>query len=190
VQDHPVEQLRAGSSGTFALKAPGKTRDALTPRVLSRSKTLVGTKSQLIPSRWLKASITVLQHPSSIRTRYEPVLHIGMTRQTARVVAMSDPEGKPISMLRAGDSAEVLFRWAHWPEIVQPGCALIFRENSVKGVGTVTWAGDLEEPSERKKKVRSRRVSKTSKKESGKLEKVKGKTNSQPKARKGKRSKR
>ena len=146
VQDHPVEQLRSGSSGTFALRSSGKAKDALTPRALSRSRLLVGTKSMLIPTRWIKASITVLQHPSSIRMNYEPVLHVGMIRQTARVISMTDADGKAISLLRAGDSAEVLFRWAHWPEIVEPGCALVFRENSVKGIGTVTWVGDLDEP--------------------------------------------
>lgn len=114
VQDHPVEQLRAGSSGTFALRASGKAKDALTLRALSRSRLLVGTKSILTPTRWMK--------------------------------------GKPVDLLRAGDSAEVLFRWAHWPEIVEPGCALVFRENSVKGIGTVTWVGDLDEPKRRSEK--------------------------------------
>jgi GTPase len=152
VQDHPVEQLRAGSSGTFALRASGKAKDALTLRALSRSRLLVGTKSILTPTRWMKASVTVLQHPSSIRKNYEPVLHVGMIRQTARVISMTDTEGKPVDLLRAGDSAEVLFRWAHWPEIVEPGCALVFRENSVKGIGTVTWVGDLDEPKRRSEK--------------------------------------
>ena len=50
VQDHPVEQLRAGSSGTFALKSAGRTK-VLTPRTLSRSKFLVGTKSILAPTK-------------------------------------------------------------------------------------------------------------------------------------------
>ena len=200
VQDHPVEQLRAGSSGTFALKASGKTRDVLTPRVLSRSKHLVGTRSTLTPSRYIKASVTVLQHPSSIRVSYEPVLHIGMTRQTARIVAMSNSEGKPVSMLRAGDSAEVLFRWAHWPEIVEPGCALVFRENAVKGVGTVTWVGDLDEaPAPKKKRRRPSRATVSRVSKSTDADKVRDrtksdhrvkKTNSRQKARKGKRSKR
>ncbi|CAE7217171.1 GTPBP2 [Symbiodinium sp. CCMP2592] len=199
-QDHPVEELRAGSSGTFALKASGKARDALTPKVLSRSKILVGTKSPLTPSRWIKASITVLQHPSSIRVRYEPVLHVGMTRQTARVMSMSDAEGRPISLLRAGDSAEVLFRWAHWPEIIEPGCALVFRENSVKGVGTVTWVGDFEEPGPKKRRSGSRpqtaKVSKSANDKKrdrvarGARSEKAGKVSAKQKGRKGKRSKR
>jgi len=171
VQDHPVEQLRAGSSGTFALRSSGKAKDALTQRALSRSRLLVGTKSMLIPTRWIKASITVLQHPSSIRMNYEPVLHVGMIRQTARVVSMTDADGKAISLLRAGDSAEVLFRWAHWPEIVEPGCALVFRENSVKGIGTVTWVGDLDESPKRP----GSRDSKDASKERRKARAAKGK---------------
>ena len=171
VQDHPVEQLRAGSSGTFALRSSGKAKDALTPRALSRSRLLVGTKSILTPTRWMKASVTVLQHPSSIRKNYEPVLHVGMIRQTARVMSMTDTDGKPIDLLRAGDSAEVLFRWAHWPEIVEPGCALVFRENSVKGIGTVTWVGDLDEP--KRSKGREGRDAKESRKESRKKAKAK-----------------
>eukprot|EP00439_Symbiodinium_sp_Y106_P087202 s165_g41.t3 len=199
-QDHPVEELRAGSSGTFALKSSGKARDALTPKVLSRSKILVGTKSPLTPSRWIKASITVLQHPSSIRVRYEPVLHVGMTRQTARVMSMSDAEGRPISLLRAGDSAEVLFRWAHWPEIIEPGCALVFRENSVKGVGTVTWVGDFEELGPPKKRRSGRpqtaKISKSANDQKrdrvarGARSEKAGKVSAKQKGRKGKRSKR
>ena len=188
VQDHPVEQLKLGASGTFALKSSGKAKDLLTSRALSRSRLLVGTKSVLAPSRWLRASVTVLQHPSSIRARYEPVLHVGMARQTARVVSMSGLQGEPVEMLRAGDTAEILFRWAHWPEIVEPGCALVFRENSVKGVGSVTWVGDLDV---RESKTESKRPSKkskgkTSKAKASKVEskRKKGTTNS-----KGKRSK-
>ena len=199
VQDHPVEQLRAGSSGTFALRASGKARDALTPKVLSRSTLLVGTRSALMPSRWLKASVTVLQHPSSIRVRYEPVLHIGMSRQTARIIAMTDSDGKPVSMLRAGDSAEILFRWAHWAEIVEPGCALVFRENSVKGVGTVTWVGDLDKSPGQKKRSRPTRAPASKVSRSAGSDKPRGRARSEnqvkksslkQKGRKGKRSKR
>lgn len=179
VQDHPVEQLKLGASGTFALKSSGKAKDLLTSRALSRSRLLVGTKSVLAPSRWLRASVTVLQHPSSIRARYEPVLHVGMVRQTARVVSMTGLKGEALEMLRAGDTAEILFRWAHWPEIVEPGCALVFRENSVKGVGSVTWVGDLDvKESKRPSKVKSK--GKTSKAKASKVE---------PKRKKGRDSK-
>lgn len=188
VQDHPVEQLRAGSSGTFALKSAGRTK-VLTPRTLSRSKFLVGTKSILAPTRWVKATVTVLQHPSSIRVRYEPVLHVGMTRQTARVMSMTSSDGEPVDLLRAGDSADILFRWAHWPEIVEPGCALVFRENSVKGIGTVTWVGNLDEPREERTKEVSRKKSKvkqTKSKRKGSVESVAAKkTDTDKKTRKG-----
>lgn len=103
-------------------------------------------------------------------------------------------------MLRAGDSAEVLFRWAHWPEIIEPGCALIFRENSVKGVGTVTWVGDFEESPKKRRSGFRPQISKLSKSANDKKrdrgargarsEKAGKVSAKQFKGRKGKRSKR
>lgn len=147
----PVEELPPGTIGTFALKAAGKAKSLLADgtRLLRHVKVLLGSESVVAPSRFLKANVTILQHPSSIRPRYEPVLHIGMVRQAARVVEMRDPStGEPLETLRAGDSAEVLFKWAHWPEVLEAGSALVFRESRVKGIGKVTWVGDKEQPKE------------------------------------------
>jgi len=103
-------------------------------------------------------------------------------------------------LLRAGDSAEVLFRWAHWPEIIEPGCALVFRENSVKGVGTVTWVGDFEELGPPKKRRSGRpqtaKISKSANDQKrdrvarGARSEKAGKVSAKQKGRKGKRSKR
>eukprot|EP00931_Biecheleriopsis_adriatica_P079884 TRINITY_DN53226_c0_g1_i1.p1 TRINITY_DN53226_c0_g1~~TRINITY_DN53226_c0_g1_i1.p1 ORF type:complete len:728 (-),score=134.13 TRINITY_DN53226_c0_g1_i1:11-2194(-) len=141
----PVDRLTPGSSGTFALKAAGKLKDALTTKALRRARVLLGSKASTKPARWLRAKVTILQHPSTIRPKYEPVLQIGMARQSAQIVAMTHASsGKDVSMLRAGDSAEVLFRWSHWPEVIKLGSAVVFRENLVKGIGKVTWVGEVE----------------------------------------------
>jgi len=146
-QNVPTTQLSAGTVGTFALKMGGKVKALLTDskHLIERGKVLVGKRSKLLPTMYLKANVTILQHPSSIRLGYEPVLHIGMVRQSARVISMHAADsGDPVETLRAGDAAEVLFQWAHRPEIIEAGSALIFRENLVKGIGSITWVGDAE----------------------------------------------
>jgi len=145
-EDVPTSRLLQGTVGTFALKATGKNKILLEGNrdLVSKSgKVLLGKRSRLQPAMWAKATVTILQHPSSIRLGYEPVLHVGMIRQAARIMAMHTIDtGLPIKTLRAGEAALVLFRWTRRPEVVLEGSALIFRENLVKGIGSINWVGE------------------------------------------------
>jgi GTPase len=146
-EDAPAAELGAGSVGTFALKLQGKGKATLAenPGVISRGRVLLSKQSPLMATTHLKANISILQHPSSIKVGYEPVLHVGMVRRSARLIGISGGgSGEGMTTLRAGDSAEVLFRWNGQPEVIEVGSPVVFREALVKGVGTVTWVGELE----------------------------------------------
>jgi len=145
-----TESLTEGTSGTIAIKGIGKkNKDILTdnPRILQRARVMLCKKSRLQPAMYLKANVSILQHHSSIRVGYEPVLHVGMVRQAAKIIAIKDlASGEEVQTLRAGDQAELLFRWKGRPEVAQVGETLVFRENLMKGMGTVTWVGEHEDP--------------------------------------------
>ena len=77
------------------------------------------------------ADITILHHPSTIRIKYEPVIHIGKISQTAKVITM-DKEN-----LRTGDKAELKFRFKYRPEFIEMDDVLVFREGRTKGIGKI-----------------------------------------------------
>mmetsp|Transcript_41243 Transcript_41243/g.94885 ORF Transcript_41243/g.94885 Transcript_41243/m.94885 type:complete len:699 (-) Transcript_41243:193-2289(-) len=161
-----TESLRRGQSGTLAIKAIGKSKAALAehPKLLHQARVLLCRKSRLQPQWLVKANVSIMQHPSSIRVGYEPVLHVGMVRQAAKITSMrSISTGTELATLRAGDHAEVSFRWKARPEVCEQGDVLVFREGLTKGVGTVTWVGE----DEQEQPKRTQRVANAGKKARG-----------------------
>mmetsp|Transcript_51959 Transcript_51959/g.96123 ORF Transcript_51959/g.96123 Transcript_51959/m.96123 type:complete len:707 (+) Transcript_51959:48-2168(+) len=164
-----TDSLRRGQSGTLAIKAIGKSKAALAehPKLLHRARVLLCRKSRLQPQWELKANVSIVQHPSSIRVGYEPVLHVGVVRQAAKIMSIrSISTGAELDTLRAGDHAEVSFRWKSRPEVLEQGDVLVFREGLTKGIGTVTWVGE-DEPTQSKPSRRSTGPSKNGKARGG-----------------------
>ena len=81
--------------------------------------------------RSFKARITILQHSTTIKTGYSPVLHCGPIRQSARLVIDED---KPI---RSGDSCYVTFTFQFHSEFLEKGMIFFFRDGHTKGVGEI-----------------------------------------------------
>jgi hypothetical protein len=82
-----------------------------------------------------------LSHATTIKKRYQAMLHIGPVCQTCAVIDI-DRE-----FIRTGDRATVAFRFVQRPEFVAPGDRLIFREGRTKGLGIVKAVGyDAEKP--------------------------------------------
>ena len=77
------------------------------------------------------AEILVLFHSTTIKEKYQAMVHCGGVRQTARIVGM-DKE-----ILRTGDRAIVRFRFMQSPEYIKPGSKVLFREGRTKGLGKV-----------------------------------------------------
>jgi elongation factor 1-alpha len=77
------------------------------------------------------AKITILNHSTTIRNRYSPVIHCGTVRQTAQLSIDQEKH------LKLGDEALVNFRFTVNPEFMEVGTHLFFREGSTRGVGEV-----------------------------------------------------
>lgn len=103
---------------------------------------LVGSK--------LTRPVLILSHATTIKTRYQAMLHVGPVQQTCAIIDI-DRE-----LIRTGDRAVVAFRFVQRPEYLRPGDRLLFREGRTKGLGIVKSIGyDASKPlMERKAELR------------------------------------
>jgi len=83
------------------------------------------------PTWDFKAEVIILHHATTIRERYQAMIHCGIIRQCAQVVHMSS------DLMRTGDKAVVSFRFMFHGEYLRPGATLLFREGRTKGLGRV-----------------------------------------------------
>ena len=89
------------------------------------------------------AQINVHQsHHTSIRINYEPFLHIGTIRQSARIVEIYDIKSKnnidkDNIVLRTNDRAKVKMTFAYRPEYITSNMKLIFREGKIRASGYI-----------------------------------------------------
>tara|TARA_B100001093_G_scaffold517903_1_gene600889 strand:+ start:1403 stop:2743 length:1341 start_codon:yes stop_codon:yes gene_type:complete len=78
------------------------------------------------------AKITILQHSTTIRTGYTPVIHCGPIRQSATVDLIEDN-----IKLRSGDSCMVYFEFQYHSEFLEKNMIFFFRDGNTKGVGEI-----------------------------------------------------
>lgn len=157
----PVGEVRSNEMATLALKKVEK-KDV--------RKGMVLVAKELAPrGAWqFEAQLIILHHPTTIRERYQCMVHCGCVRQTAKIMSITDirvPEGmtlptdddgNPIRALRSGCSATVRFSFVRAPEYLDEGTRLIIREGDARGVGCVlTVLHDA--PAFNKKKVHKKK---------------------------------
>ena len=80
--------------------------------------------------REFRAEVMVLNHPTRIRSGYEPVVHL----ETASEAAVFEPEDGNVL---PGETADVRVRFKFRSYAVEEGQRFVFREGRSKGVGTV-----------------------------------------------------
>ncbi|KAL3901778.1 MAG: hypothetical protein SGCHY_000356 [Lobulomycetales sp.] len=121
-----VPVASAGQTATFALKKTkrGTLRKGMV--LLSRQDT------PPLAVYEFEAEILILFHSSTIKGRYQTMMHCGSVRQTAQIMSIRD-----VPLLRTGDRAIVRFKFLQRPEYVKPGSRLLFREGRTRGVGKV-----------------------------------------------------
>ena len=129
-----ISMLTAGLSGCINIKSVKK--EVLTKKIIKKG--MVMLQHRIIkdniqkPSYRFKADITVLQHPTTIRKNYEPVIHCGKIAQTAKILNMEEDS------IRTGDKTTVTFEFKYKAEFIEKDDVLIFREGKTKGIGRVT----------------------------------------------------
>lgn len=80
-------------------------------------------------------TVLILSHATTIKTKYQAMLHVGPVSQTCAIIDVDRP------FIRTGDRATVAFRFVQRPEYLVPGDRLLFREGRTKGLGIVKSVG-------------------------------------------------
>ncbi|KAK3505526.1 GTP-binding protein 1 [Neurospora crassa] len=131
-----VPAASAGQSASFALKRV-KRKDV-------RKGMVVLSKTESGPPKVYRefiAEVLILSHATTIKTKYQAMLHVGPVSQTCAIIDVDRP------FIRTGDRATVAFRFVQRPEYLVPGDRLLFREGRTKGLGIVKSVGyDPERP--------------------------------------------
>ncbi|KAI1273623.1 P-loop containing nucleoside triphosphate hydrolase protein [Xylaria sp. FL0933] len=126
-----VPAASAGQSASFALKKI-RRKDVRKGMVV-----LPKVEGQAPPKvhREFIAEVLILSHATTIKTKYQAMLHVGPVQQTCAIIDVDRP------FIRTGDRATVAFRFVQRPEYLVPGDRLLFREGRTKGLGIVKSVG-------------------------------------------------
>lgn len=143
-----VPAASAGQSASFALKklkrkdvrkgmvVLPKIEGQAPPRVhrefIAEGKSFEWTNKIALLTKIL---VLILSHATTIKTKYQAMLHVGPVSQTCAIIDI-DRE-----LIRTGDRATVAFRFVQRPEYLAPGDRLLFREGRTKGLGIVKSVG-------------------------------------------------
>ena len=82
--------------------------------------------------RKFEAKVTILQHSTTVKTGYSPVIHCGPIRQAAKIKLIEEEK-----QLRSGDSCLVHFTFQYHSEFIEKNMIFFFRDGNTKGVGEV-----------------------------------------------------
>lgn len=77
----------------------------------------------------------ILSHATTIRPKYQAMLHVGAVSQTCAIIDIDR------AFIRTGDRALVAFRFIQRPEFLSVGDRVLFREGRTKGLGIVKSVG-------------------------------------------------
>lgn len=124
-----VPVCSAGQSASLALKRIRRKE--------VRKGMVVLPKLEIPPKvyREFVAEVLILSHATTIRPKYQAMLHVGPVSQTCAIIDI-DRE-----FIRTGDRATVAFRFVQRPEFLAVGDRILFREGRTKGLGIVKSLG-------------------------------------------------
>lgn len=132
----PVPAASAGQSASFALKRVRR-------KDVRKGMVVLPKLEQSAPKvyREFVAEVLILSHATTIKTKYQAMLHVGPVSQTCAIIDIDR------QYIRTGDRALVAFRFVQRPEYLAPGDRLLFREGRTKGLGIVKSVGyDFNKP--------------------------------------------
>jgi GTPase len=150
---NPLQYLPAGCSGCLAIKTVGK--DIIKKNQIKKGMVITVEAAKI---QFFKALVQIIHHPTTIRIGYEPTVHCGTIFQTARIMDIVkldkntkepiqtlnpddpnyDDSNLNLKLLRAGDLADVTFKFLHHLEFIESGSTIFFREGDTKGLGKIT----------------------------------------------------
>ncbi|CAD7966787.1 unnamed protein product [Amoebophrya sp. A120] len=128
----PKSKALSGDHCSFSLRAIDAKEKFKKSHFRKGMVLLSQINTEPVAFREFEAEIVILHHSTTIRQRYQAVIHCGVIRQSAEVLGMSS------ELLRTGDKATVRFRFLYHVEFMRVGWTLLFREGRTKGIGRVT----------------------------------------------------
>ncbi|KAK5732843.1 hypothetical protein LTS12_027051 [Elasticomyces elasticus] len=135
----PVPVCLAGQSASFALRRVRRkgVRKGMVV-LLAKSDADANPNapvSQPKVHREFVAEVLILSHATTIRTKYQAMLHVGPVSQTCAIIDIDR------AYIRTGDRATVAFRFVQRPKFLAVGDRILFREGRTKGLGIVKALG-------------------------------------------------
>ena len=127
----PVPACSAGQSASFALKRV-RRKDVRKGMVVLQK---LGPDTTPKVHREFVAEVLILSHATTIKTKYQAMLHVGPVSQTCAIIDIDR------GYIRTGDRAMVAFRFVQRPEYLAVGDRILFREGRTKGLGIVKSLG-------------------------------------------------
>lgn len=124
-----IDKLNSNISGCLNIKTLGK--DILLRKDIKKGMILLNQETIKKPSDTFVADIVILQHPTTIKVNYEPVIHCGKIAQSAKIINMKNDN------LRMGQKDRITFKFKYKPEFIEIEDTLIFREGKTKGIGKI-----------------------------------------------------
>ncbi|PCG95697.1 Translation elongation/initiation factor/Ribosomal, beta-barrel [Penicillium occitanis (nom. inval.)] len=126
----PVNVCSAGQSASFALKRVRR-------REVRKGMVVMAKQENEPPKvyREFVAEVLILSHATTIRPKYQAMLHVGAVSQTCAIIDIDR------AFIRTGDRALVAFRFIQRPEFLSVGDRVLFREGRTKGLGIVKSVG-------------------------------------------------
>ncbi|KAL9083982.1 MAG: hypothetical protein Q9159_005475 [Coniocarpon cinnabarinum] len=138
----PVPACAAGQSASFALRRVRRKEVrkgmVVLPMPDSSAKKLDPKEGQISQPKVYRefiAEVLILSHATTIKTKYQAMLHVGPVSQTCAIIDIDR------SYIRTGDRATVAFRFVQRPEFLCKGDRILFREGRTKGLGIVKELG-------------------------------------------------
>jgi GTPase len=138
-----VSACAAGQSASFALRNLRRRDVRKGMVVLHKPEAPPAGTSAAAPSVGLQpkayrefvAEVLILSHATTIKTKYQAMLHVGPVSQTCAIIDIDR------RFIRTGDRACVAFRFVQRPEYLSVGERILFREGRTKGLGIVKQLG-------------------------------------------------
>ncbi|KAF2000863.1 hypothetical protein P154DRAFT_563028 [Amniculicola lignicola CBS 123094] len=133
-----VPGCSAGQSASLALRNV-RRKDVRKGMVVlhkpDKPDPVTGTVAPPKVYREFVAEVLILSHATTIKTKYQAMLHVGPVSQTCAIIDIDR------QYIRTGDRAQVAFRFVQRPEYLTVGDRILFREGRTKGLGIVKQVG-------------------------------------------------
>jgi GTPase len=124
----PVDEISSGNSCCLHVKS----KEGIASKDLRKGMVVLDKPGTSKTCLEFEAEVVILHHATTIKPKYQAVVHCGVIRQTASVVSMTS------ELLRTGDRGKVHFKFVKSPEYMHEGASILFREGRTRGLGQVS----------------------------------------------------